>query len=78
MKKDDLEKDFIELEKQIRGSAQLAGGSDSREMLGIALQGRAIIKLDRTSTFLSCVNISVGVVVVLIGGFQIFLMLKTH
>lgn len=78
MKKDDLEREFIDLEGQIRSSAQHVGDSDSRLMLGTVLLGRAIIKLDRTSTFLSRVNISVGVVVVLIGVFQIFLMLRAR
>jgi hypothetical protein len=78
VKKDDLEREFIDLEGQIRSSAQHVGDSDSRLMLGTVLLGRAIIKLDRTSTFLSRVNISVGVVVVLIGVFQIFLMLRAR
>ena len=78
MKKDDLEREFLDLEKQIRSSVQQVGGSDSRLMLGTVLLGLAIAKLDRTSTFLSWVNISIGVIVALIGGFQIFLMLKSH
>ena len=35
-------------------------------------------KLDRTSAFLAWVNISVGIVVAVIGGFQVYLMLKGH
>jgi hypothetical protein len=78
MKKPNLNSDFLELEKQVRSGVQTYGGSDTREILGIALLGQAITKLDHTSTFLSWVNISVGIVVALIGTLQIYLMIKGH
>jgi hypothetical protein len=75
---EDLGKRFKELETSIRQSVQFAGGTDSRGMLGIALLGQAIVKLDRTSTRLAVANVVLAVILAAIGGVQIFLMVRGH
>jgi hypothetical protein len=57
MSTEDLGAEFDKLEANVRGSVQIGGGTDSREMLGVTLLGQAIVKLDKTSTELAKANI---------------------
>lgn len=78
MKKDKLEEDIEALEGQIRSGVQFVGGADSRLLIGTTLLGKAILRLDRTSSRLAWINIALAVIVVVIGIFQVILMVKGH
>lgn len=57
MSQKDLGDEFEKLETAVRNSVQFGGGTDSRAMLGIALLGQAIVRLDKTSTQLATANV---------------------
>jgi hypothetical protein len=73
-KPDDLEKDFDRL---IAGSGGAVNSNFSNTPIvaATALLGKAIIRLDRTSTRLSYVNIGLGIAILLTALVQICLML---
>jgi hypothetical protein len=48
----DLDKQFDEIVAKVRGSTWQTVGTGSNAILGVALVGKAIVKLDKTSTFL--------------------------
>ena len=73
-----LAEEFVTLEKQVRTTVQIGGGTDSRLMLGVALLGQSIVRLDKTSSRLAWINIGVGCIVMLIGVLQVIVMLKGH
>jgi hypothetical protein len=72
--REDLEGDFSQLEKDVRAGTASTGGTDTRAILGILLLGIAIVKLDRTSSRLSLVNIFLGVALLIAAAIQICLM----
>lgn len=79
-KHDDLESQFDAILKDPKPEAYQTGQGviDMRVNRVLALLGKSITGLDRTSGRLSCVNIALTVAVILIGVLQIILMLKGH
>jgi len=77
-KRDDLEREFDTLietanpQKYIKG----VGGFDPNATWALALLGKSVIRLDRTSSRLAIVNIVLTVVIVAIGVVQVVLMFK--
>jgi beta-N-acetylglucosaminidase len=72
---DDLEKEIAEL--KARGEQWIAA-TDKRGVPALFLLSKAVIRLDKSSTFLARVNIGLGAVVILIGVLQIIIMLRGH
>ena len=74
--REDLESDFSKLEKEMRAGTSVTGGTDTRAILGILFLGMAIVKLDRTSSRLSWVNIFLGAALLIAATIQICLMVQ--
>ena len=72
-KRDELEEGFSKLGVP-GGGAQNFG--DAGTTTAIGLLGKAVIRLDRTSTLLAKVNIGLTVVILLVGIVQVILMLR--
>lgn len=74
---DELEKKVAELEAT--GEQWIGGGlSDRRGVPTLLLLSKAVIRLDKSSTFLARVNIGLGAVVIGIGILQVVIMLWGH
>ncbi len=74
---DDLERAVTDLEN--KGEQWVGGGhTDRRIVPALMLLSKAVIRLDRSSTFLARVNLGLGIVVILIGVLQVVLMLRGH
>ena len=74
---DELEKDVSELE--LKGEAWVGGGLyDRRSVPSLLVLTKAVIRLDRASTFLARVNIGLGLVVIFIGIVQVIIMVRGH
>jgi hypothetical protein len=71
-RRDELKEDFDALLKPTGGGGNF--GADSTKP--IALLGKAIMRLDRTSAHLAWVNIGLGVAILLAALVQICLMLR--
>jgi len=74
--REDLESQFSELEKEVKGGSKSTGGTDTRAILGTLYLGMAVVKLDRTSSRLSLVNIFLGVALLIAAVVQICLMVR--
>ncbi len=72
-KRDELEEGFNKLGARGAGSQNFG---DTGTAAAIGLLGKALIRLDRTSTLLAKVNISLTVVILIVGIVQVVLMLR--
>ncbi len=72
---DDLRGLFEELQNSLDPSVPFPNGMDARVVKGFSALGKSVLRLEETSYFLSWVNIFVGVLILLFGGLQIWIMI---
>jgi hypothetical protein len=75
MKRDELEAKF---EAMLKASSTPVSYAGRNSEIALANLGLTIVRLDQTSGFLAKVNIGLGVLVILVGVFQIVIMLARH
>jgi hypothetical protein len=75
----DLETEMMHIWNSVRErQVVISGASDTALVKGTAVLGLAVIRLDKTSSRLSKVNIALTVVILLVGIAQIALMICQH